>query len=522
MTIRKTTVPLPPPPIPLPRGEGVRCGTTPPPLAGGGWGEGLRRPNRLALAALALLAGCEVGPDYERPSAPVPDRFKEADGWKPAEPKEAASDAPWWSVYDDKVLDGLEKKIDISNQRRQASEAAWRQAVALADQAQAGLFPTLGVTASATRSGGGARSGGGGSTELASTGGGTSSHGLNQFQAGASASWDLDIWGKIRRTIENATAAAQASEADLAAARLSAQATLATDYFELRVADEQEKLLDETIKAYERSTTITLNQYKAGVAAKSDVITAETQLESAQSQRIALGVSRATLEHAIAVLDGATPAEVSIAVATLTGDIPVAPAGVPSTLLERRPDIAEAERKMEAANAEIGVAIAAYYPDLTLSGSYGYSGSKIGSLFQASNALWSFGGTLAETVIDFGAREAQVAANRAAWDQSVATYRQTVLAAFQQTEDELATLRILEQQAAVEEKTVASANLAVQLALNEYKAGTVSYTTVVTAQATALSEAQSLLAIRQNRLVASVTLIQALGGGWSADKITTK
>ena len=481
-----------------------------------------RSSPRLA-AALCLLvaaAGCAVGPNYHRPSAPVPQRFKEAEGWKPAEPHEAASGSEWWSVYGDATLDDLEKQIDISNQTLKASEAAWRQAVALVSQTRAGLLPTVGVSGSATRSGG---PGGRNATGVAGTTAGTSAiHPINQFELAGNASWEFDIWGKIRRELEGSVASAQASEADLAAARLSAQATLATDYIELRVADEQRALLEETVAAFRRSLEITENQYKVGVVAKADVITAQTQLGGAQSQLIAVGVTRATLEHAVAVLIGKAPADFALAPATLGAAVPVVPAGVPSSLLERRPDVAEAERKMAAANAQIGVAVAAYFPDLTLSGTYGFASDVVSGLVKAPNNFWSAGASATDTLLDFGARRAQVRQARAAYEATVASYRQTVLTAFQQVEDELATLRILEQQHEVQEETVKSANLAVQLSLNQYRAGTVAYTSVVTAQTIALADAQTLLTIRQSRLVASVALIQALGGGWDAASLGRK
>ena len=452
----------------------------------------------------------------------MPQRFKEADGWKPAEPREAASGTDWWSVYDDATLDGLEKQIDVSNQTLKASEATWRQAMAVVSQARAGLFPTIGVSASGSRSGGP----GGKSGAVATSGGGglltvPTSHPVNEFDLSGTASWDIDIWGKIRRTIESDVASAQASEADLAAARLSLQATLATDYIELRVADEQRQLLEQTVEAYKRSLQITQNQYQVGVVAKTDVITAETQLEGAQSQQINVGVTRATLEHAIAMLIGKPPADFSLPPATLGAAVPVVPTGVPSSLLERRPDVAEAERKMAAANAQIGVAVAAYFPDLTLNGSYGFASTVVSHLVSAPNNLWSFGGTATDALLDFGARSAEVRQVRAAYDAAVANYRQTVLTAFQQVEDELATLRILEQQVQVQEQAVKSANLAVQLTLNQYKAGTVAYTAVITAQAIALADAQTLLTLRQNRMTASVALIQALGGGWDAATLGT-
>ncbi|HSY07082.1 MAG TPA: efflux transporter outer membrane subunit [Steroidobacteraceae bacterium] len=482
--------------------------------------------SKAPLVAALALAACAVGPNYHRPSAPVPQRFKEAEGWKPAQPKEAASGTNWWSVYDDAVLDGLEQQIDISNQTLKASEASWREAQAVVSAARAQLFPTVGVSGSATRTKGlGATLGGSTTT---TTGGGTpavvpstSRAPSNTFDATANASWAIDIWGKIRRTIESDVANAQASEADLAAARLSAQGTLATDYVELRVSDEMKQLLDQTVEAYQRSLQITQNQYKAGIVAKADVITAETQLEGAQSQQISIGIMRSQLEHAIAVLVGKPPADFAIVPAVFGTTVPVAPSGVPSSLLERRPDVAAAERSMASANAQIGVAVAAYFPDLTLSGSYGFTNSVINGLIRAPNNVWSFGGTLSETVLDFGARSAQVRQARAAYDVAVANYRQAVLTAFQQVEDQLAALRILEQQDAVQERTVKSANEAVRLTLNEYKAGTVAYTAVVTAQATALADAQTLLTIRQNRLTASVALIQALGGGWQAAALKT-
>lgn len=467
-----------------------------------------------AAAALtaAVSAGCAVGPNYHRPSAPVPQRFKEAEGWKPAEPREAASGADWWSVYDDATLDSLEKQVDISNQNLKASEAAWREAMALVTQARAGLLPVIGVSATGTRSGGP----GAGANVAAGAAAAAQSHPKNQFDLAGTASWEIDLWGKLRRTLEADVANARASEADLAAARLSAQAQLAIDYIALRVADEQQHLLDETVEAYKRSLEITQNQYHVGVVAKADVITAETQLDGAESTQIAIGVTRATLEHAIAVLIGKPPGDFSLPPATLGAVVPVTPIGVPTALLERRPDIAAAERRMAAANAQVGIAISGYFPNLTLNGSFGYASSVVSGLVKAPNNLWSFGGSATDTLLDFGARPAQVRQARAAYDAAVANYRQTVLAAFQQVEDELATLRILEQQVQVQEQTVKSANLAVQLTLNQYKAGTVAYTSVITAQTIALADAQTLLNIRQTRLTASVTLIEALGGGWDA------
>lgn len=459
---------------------------------------------------LTILSACTVGPDYQRPAAAVPASYKELAGWKPAQPRLAASGTAWWSIYDDATLDGLEKQIDISNQTLKASEAAYREASALVREARAGYFPTVTIGASGQRSGQSSRSGNGfaGGPRV-----------QNAFDLAPTVSWEPDLWGRIRRTVESNVANAQASAADLAAARLSAQAQLAIDYFELRVTDELKGVLDRTIAAYQKTLRIIRNQYNAGFVAQTDVITAETQLEGTQSQEIALGVQRAQLEHAIAVLIGKPPAEFSLAPKPLAAAVPVLPPGLPSTLLERRPDIAAAERSAAAANAQIGVAESAYFPTITLSASYGFASSELSTLLHAANTVWSFGGTLSETAFDGGLRGAQVAAARATYDQSVANYRQTVLAGFQQVEDELAALRILGAQAKVENAAVKSAEEAVRLTLNQYEAGTVAYTNVVVAQATALTAEEAVLNILQSRLTASVTLVEAIGGGWAAGQL---
>ena len=470
------------------------------------------------LALAATLAACTVGPDYHRPDAPPAAAFKELDGWKPATPREAASGSPWWSIYDDPALDGLERQVEISNQSLKTSEAAYREAVAIVDEARAGYFPTVSATASAQRSstagggftgsGAGGRGGGGGIVQ-------------NQFALSPTASWVPDIWGRIRRTVEADVATAQASAADLAAARLADQATLASDYFQLRIADEQKRVLDATVAADQQSLKIARNQFEAGFAAETDVVTAETQVENAQAQEIALGVQRAAFEHAIAVLIGKPPSDLAIAPLPepLGTTVPVAPVGVPSALLERRPDIAAAERTMQAANAQIGIAEVAYFPDLTLTATAGFASSALGNLLSLSNSAWSIGAAATETIFDGGLRGAQVRAAQAAYEGNVATYRQTVLTAFQQVEDELAALRILEQQAAAQDVALRSARRAEQLTLNQYQAGTLAYTSVVVAQTTALADEQTALSILQSRLVASSALVQALGGGWDASQL---
>ena len=337
------------------------------------------------------------------------------------------------------------------------------------------------------------------------------------------ASWTPDIWGSIRRTVESDVANAQASAADLAAARLSAQATLAADYFQLRVNDELKQLLDAEVAGFDRSMQITRNRYNAGVAARTDLASATAQLENARAQSIAAGVQRAQFEHAIAVLIGKAPADLTITPSKIADDIPVTPPDLPSVLLERNPTIAAAERSMAAANARIGVAVAGYYPTITLGASYGQQSSMLSTLFSAGSSLWSFGLTsINAPIFNGGLTAAQVAEARATYDQAVAQYRQAVLTGFQQVEDQLAAVRILEQQAAVQGAAVAAAREAEQLALNQYRAGTVDFTTVVTAQATSLSNQETAVNIRQSRLVASVNLIQALGGGWDAKALPSK
>jgi NodT family efflux transporter outer membrane factor (OMF) lipoprotein len=469
-------------------------------------------------AALLVVSACTVGPDYERPAAAVPSAYKEASStgadWQVARPADASDRGPWWSVYHDPVLDGLERQIDISNQNLKSAEAAFREAEAIVAQARAGFFPTAQINAAAGRSrvGGAAIGAGrGGSGSIS-----------NLFSITGSASWILDLWGKVSRTVESDVAAAQASAGDVANARLAAQGELASDYLQLRVTDELKRLLDAAVKAYGESLRITQNQYNAGTAAASDVAQARTQLESTAAQAIATGVLRAQLEHAIAVLIGKPPAELTIAAVASIPGLPDIPAGLPSTLLERRPDIAAAERRMSAANAQIGVAEAAFFPVVTLSANYGVSAAALSTLFSAASRVWSVGATLAQTVFDAGARHALVEEDRALLDAAVADYRQVVLTGFQQVEDELAALRVLAEQAAAEDIAVTSAREAERIIFNQYKAGTVAYTSVVVAQTTALTNAEAALTVRQSRLVASVALIEALGGGWDTSQVPSR
>jgi NodT family efflux transporter outer membrane factor (OMF) lipoprotein len=454
-----------------------------------------------AAAAFTVAASCAVGPDYHRPKFDTLPNYKEAGDWKPSEPGDVFDRGPWWEIFQDDALNQLEVRIDISNQNVKAAAAAYDQARALVAQARAGFWPS--VSASAAR-------------QRGSTDGGPT---RTTDSAGISANWDLDIWGRIRRSTQSSRASAQASAAALAAARLSAQSALATDYFELRAQDQLQRLLDDTVVAEELSLKIAESRYKFGVAARADVVSAQAQLLSSQAQQVNAKIQRGILEHAIAVLIGQQPAAFSLSPSSMRTDVPTVPAGVPSTLLERRPDVAQAERTVAAANAQIGVAVSAFFPSLTLSGSEDYTGPNWSHLFLVPNRIWSVGPQLAETLFDGELRRAQVAQARAAYDLSVDNYRQTVLAGFQQVEDDIVTLRVLEQQAVIEDAAVAAAREAEKLTLNQYKAGTVPYSSVITAQTTRLSAEETALAVLSSRLQASVALIDAVGGGWNAAQL---
>jgi NodT family efflux transporter outer membrane factor (OMF) lipoprotein len=472
--------------------------------------------SRLAHAALIgstlLAAACTVGPDYVRPPVETPPAFKEAQGWKVAQPQDDRPRGAWWEVFGDAQLDALVAQVDINNQNIKLAEANVRQARALTDQARSAFFPTVAGNASATR-GSLSGSGRGGNAGTGTNGGGGVA---NVYNVSLEATWELDLWGRVRRNVESSEAGAQASVADLEAAKLSAQAQLAQDYLLLRVQDAVIELLQATVAAYERSLQLTKNQYAVGVAGRSDVVLAETQLKSTQAQAIEAGVLRAQLEHAIAILIGKPPSEVSIAPAPVKRIFPDIPPGMPSELLERRPDIAAAERRAAAANAQIGVAEAAFYPTLTLSATGGFASSSIANLFTLPSRYWSLGAALAQTIFDAGLRRAQTEQAIAAYDGTVAAYRQTVLTGFQEVEDNLAALRILEQEAAVQDEAVKAARESLAITLNQYRAGTANYLAVVVVQAGALNNERTAVNILGQRLSASVALIKALGGGWSA------
>jgi NodT family efflux transporter outer membrane factor (OMF) lipoprotein len=452
-----------------------------------------------------LVAACTVGPDYRRPDVETPDAFRSSAGWTPATPADDTSRGAWWKIYGDPDLDALEDQAIGRNQTVAQAEASYRAARTLVDQARAAYFPTLTGDASFTRSGNG----------RSSTGGGVG----NTRNVELSASWEIDLWGRVRRQVESQQAAADASASDLANIALSTQATIATDYFQLRQIDTQIQLLRDTTEAYQRSLDVTRNRYAGGVAARVDVAQAETQLKQTQMQQIDLGTSRAQYEHAIALLLGRPASSFSIPVkpwqAFADKRVPVVPVdGLPSELLQRRPDIASAERRVIAQNAQIGVAKAAYYPALTLTGQGGFSSSAGAELFSIPARFWSIGPQLAQTLFDAGLRRAQTAQAVATYDANVAAYRQTVLAAFADVEDQLAALRILEREGAAQDDALASARESLALTFNQYKAGTVSYLNVVTEQATALSNERNAVSIFGQRMIYSVGLVRALGGGW--------
>jgi NodT family efflux transporter outer membrane factor (OMF) lipoprotein len=480
----------------------------------------VRRIRFVAIVAgtILLLSACTVGPDYVKPSVETPPAYKEAEGgakWQIAQPKDDVIRGAWWELFNDPQLNALEAQVVISNQNIAVAEAQYRQALALVQAARAGYFPTVGVNGSATRSRTPFISGGSSGSSRTSS----SARAVNNFLVSGNASWEPDIWGKVRRTVEANEASAQASAADLASIRLSAQTALAQDYFQLCALDAQKKLFTATVSAYQRFLDLTKNRYAGGVASKADVLQADTQLKTTQAQAIALGVQRAQLEHAIAMLIGKSASVFSIPETPLSLTPPTIPVSVPSVLLERRPDIAAAERLAAAANAQIGVAEAAYYPNISLTATGGFEGSQLSNWLTWPNRLWSIGTAAAETVFDAGLRSAQTAQARAAFDASVASYRQAVLTGFQEVEDNLAALRLLEEEAVAQDEAVKSARQSLQVSINQYKAGTISALNIITVQTIALNDEQTAVGIAGQRMTASVLLISALGGGWDTSEL---
>ncbi len=455
-----------------------------------------------ALAALALASCAPVGPSFVKPAAIVSPEYKEIKGWKVATPSAREPKGDWWSVFRDPELDRLERAVVISNQTIKADEANYRQALALINEARAGLFPTINGSGSITHSSPAAEHEGS----------------ITNVTGEASGAWTLDIWGQVRREIEAEQAGATASAANLANATLAEQSSLALAYVTLREADSAEDLYRRMIDEYKKSLKITQNQYAAGTAAKSDVITAEAQVLNQQANLIAAGVSRAQAEHAIAVLMGRPPAGLSIPHGALAAAPPSVPVRVPSSLLERRPDIAVAEEAMRAANANIGVAFAGYFPAVSLSGLFGYSGDPFIRQLTV-NPVWSFGASVAQPIFNGGLTGAQVEAARQTYESDVATYRQTALAAIQQVEDAMSGIRLLTQEAKVQAENVRLTREATRIALNEYQAGTAAFTTVVVNEAQQISAEQALLVTQAQIETDTVNLIVALGGGWSQSKL---
>ena len=451
----------------------------------------------IPLVLMLLLSGCTVGPDYQRPAMAMPVHYKEAKGWQPATPLDQQNKGEWWAVYHDATLSGLLSQVSISNQNVANYAAQYRQAQALASESRAALFPSLGYDSSVTRSGSHATTG--------------SSH-----QAELSASWELDLWGKLRRTLEENRASAAASAAELANITLSAQSELAQDYFQLRFMDQKIALYQQSVEAYQRYLKVITNQYQAGTASLATQAQAQMQLESASASAQDYQWQRAQMEHAIALLVGKAPADFSLPAAPLQATLPAIPASLPGQLLQRRPDIAYAERNMAAANAAVGVAVAGYYPDITLSASGGVSSSVLHSLFALPNRVWSLGPALSGTLLDFGATSAQVDQARASWDASVASYRQTVLEALQEVEDQLVELNTLQGEIAAQQRAAVAAQSSARVTRNQYEAGMIDYLDVATTENSSLSEQQSLLTLQSTRWVSSVALIAALGGGWQA------
>lgn len=478
----------------------------------------------LLAVATFLLGGCTVGPNYKRPSAPAPPAYKEAPAartsapppapaggaWKQAQPGDNTLRGPWWQSYGDPQLNALEEKVAAGNQTLRAATEQYFQARELVRATRAGFYPTLQAGPSLSRihqSQNRALYVPGSKTEY------------GDFSLAGQAAWEPDLWGRVRRGVESAQAGAQASAADLASVELSLRAELALDYFEMRGLDTERQLLDRTVEEDQRYLDLTRRRYQGGLASGSDVALAETQLEATRTQAIDISVARAQYEHAIATLIGVPASSFGLPPAPLDLRLPPLPAGVPSELLERRPDIAAAERRVQAANAQIGIAISAYYPSITLGASGGFESGRAGTWIQGPAALWSLGASAAELLFDAGQRKALTQASRDAYEASAARYRQSVLSSFQEVEDQLAALRILNDESASAQAAVAAAERSLQISTTRYKGGTASYLEVVTAQTAQLSNQRTAANVATRQFSASVQLVRALGGGWSTAQL---
>lgn len=456
-----------------------------------------------AAAALLLLAACAVGPDYVVPQQDTGVSFKSAQGWVQARPGAPLASDSWWQRYQDPLLNELVGRLNVSNQTLAQAVARYDQAVAATAQSRSSFFPTTGFSLSGDRAKSAAGIG-------------------NSVNGSVSLQWEADLWGKLRRQYESSRSDEQASRADVAAARLSMQSTLAQQYFALRMLDERKRLLQANVRAYERSVQINQNRYDQGVAARADVVSAQAQLESARASAIAIEADRNVLEHAIAVLIGQPPASFAIEATAYDVQFPSIPVDMPSTLLLRRPDIVAAERRVAAANAQIGVAQSAWFPDLTLGGSVGNTTATLAQWLASPLQFWSLGPALAMTVLDGGARAGAVDASRASYRAEVATYRQTVLTGLQEVEDAISTLRVLERQQAAQMRALTAARQSLAITQNQYLAGLVDYLSVVQVQSTAYSAEQTALQLESQRLQASVQLIAALGGGWDKQALQAR
>ena len=458
-----------------------------------------------------LITGCAVGPVYERPTAPEAVAYKEAGDWVMAAPADALERGPWWKLFNDPVLDDLAARIEVSNQNVAAAVAGYAQARALVAEQRAGLFPSV------TLGGGANRSGNGGGT--VSVNAAQSNRSNTNYQASVGAAWEPDVWGRLQSVANGAAATAAASAADLATAKLAAQGELAVNYLSLRQQDAQQALLASTLAGYARALEITQNRYAAGVVAKTDVLQAQTQLANAKADEAGLQRTRAQLEHAIAVLVGLAPGNFSLAAdVDWKPTVPNVPVGVPSILLQRRPDIAAAERRVASANEQIGVAKAAYYPSLSLNASVGTAASRVAELFNAPTTLWSLGLSAAQVLFKGGALDARLDGAQAAHAQAVSRYRQVVLSAFQNVEDQLSSARVLQIQQALRAQASSGADQVEQQVLNRYRSGQISFTEVITAQTTALNARRALVQATADRQTTAVALIQSLGGGWRDDQ----
>jgi NodT family efflux transporter outer membrane factor (OMF) lipoprotein len=466
--------------------------------------------NAICFVGTLLLAGCTVGPNYRRPAAEVPATYKEAGNWKPAQPNEQNLGGNWWELFEDPQPGSLELQVDVSNQNLKAAQAQYTQARALVRYSRADLFPTVSVNPSATRKTSSNR------PPRSSTFNGIT---YSDFQIPFELSYQLDVWGRVRRTVESSRDQEQASAAALATVNLSMHSQLALYYFQARLLDAEEQLLNSTVTQYEQALQLIESRYAGGIASDVEVQQAETQLETTRAPSIDVGVARAQYEHAVAVLIGKPPAEFRLPPLPLTRPPPSIPVALPSDLLERRPDIAAAERRMAAANAQIGVAEAAYYPNISLGAAGGFESSAITTLLSGPSVLWSAGPSAARTLFDVGRRRAASDQAIAAYDQAVANYRQTVLTGFQQVEDNVAASRILEHEAQVQQNAVTAAQKYLELASTRYKGGVTSYLEVTTAQSAALADEVTAVDILGHRMVDAVTLVQALGGGWNSSDL---